>query len=160
MKFRTLGITLLIVSLGMVAIWLGQNGDERLIHHRMDQLLELASKQGPESKLQTLAKARQLRTYFAENARIQVEKNTHQLMDRQMLMGYFVRVRAAATTISVRMRNRHLTVDEKGEWAELRVTGKAVLDMGGQTDAYTERYQISLTQTDGEWLITEMRILE
>lgn len=160
MNIKSIGIGVGIVLVGVFFLFLGQNDDEKQIHERLDELIELAEKEGSEPQLTLLTKARKMSQYFVENPRVEFLPGSAAIDERDSLIGFFVGARKAASEISIGASHRNLVVDEGGEQAVLVFTGKARVVVGGSSDRHSQRLRMAFRKESGEWLISELQKVE
>ncbi len=157
-KKKALLAGLLIVVVALALFWLGRSGDERIINRRLDDLISLVNKDGPESQIEALGKARRISTFFVEQPLVRALPNQGVAHDRDRVAGILVVARNQASSIQVAMRNRQIHLSEDGLRARIYFTGSANVVYSGGSDRHRADYTMEMIKRDGEWLIVSVDI--
>ena len=160
-NIKPYSIAALVVVLVGGFLWFNTGDDEKQIHKQLDALETLISKSSEVGQLTLLTEAKKASQYFAEDLYVEAVPNSGKIQDRDQLTGYLVSARKVLKTIELSLSNRQTIVDEGEERALVNLTGKIKFeDRSGQSDRYSQRYQMSLVKEGGEWLISEVKMVE
>lgn len=159
MTVRRLLVVVTILA-AIAALWTWRNSDGRRIARELDQLTELVAKDGGESPLIGLARARQITGLFASHFEVRAEQLDFSTRDRQQLASFIHGYRRGAERIGVRVFDTSLSIDPRlgraTQHASFRFTGRGPL--GSSSETY--RVQINWLEEDGEWRIDWVDLLE
>lgn len=145
-----------IVAVAAIFFAIGRSGDEGRIHRRLDELVALVNKEGPESQIESAGKARRIVSYFVEQPRVRALPNQGVARARDQISGVLMAVRNHASTIEVSLRNRRIQVSEDGERAMVYFTGSADVVYPSGRDTHRANYVMEMIKQDGEWLIASV----
>jgi hypothetical protein len=133
---------------------------ERRINRSIKRLQQLVSKTPGESDLVALGKARQVSEMFAESFEFRAEGFDFYTRDRQRLAAGVHRYRSLSEAISMRVREKQLTVDGQQRRATSFITADFVTrarDISGR-EAY--RFQVDWVEQGDDWKIDFVELLE
>lgn len=144
---------------GYYRIWL--NDDERVIHAKVDELVELAGKEGEESVFSGIGTARQIARHFTEEFRLSMGRPFPEgTSSRDELTAVVHRARESSSEIRLRVSDRDLQVDESGERAVMELTGHGYLAHRGGRGEESRRFRVEWIKEDGDWFIRTVELLD
>jgi len=143
-----------------VGAWMWWTSDRRRLSARIDEMVELFEKSGPEDQLTAFGHTRQIVAMFAPGFVILARPYEGSIADRQQLAAVVQRYREGNTRIEIGDAERAISIDPERGTAETSAVfslsgGRGV---GGGVERF--RARIAWVRLDGEWKIHEVEILE
>lgn len=134
-------------------LWLAD--DERIIHAKVDDLVELASKEGEETVFVGVGRARRIADRFTEEFVLGMGRPFPDgTVTRDDLVVAVSQARGGVNELRLRVSDRDLTVDESGETAVMELTGRGLLSHQGHGRREdVRRFRVEWVKVDGDWLI-------
>jgi len=154
----------LVLALGLllagVAYWVirGSDRTEDAIQERMDELQTLAGKDGPESKLESLGRARRAGTYVTDRPYLEVMRGGPVFDRREELVSFLAGMRSRVANASVSFRTNSLELLPGDDRARMSVTVYVTATIRGEKQSYRERYQIQWELIDERWQISSLEL--
>lgn len=159
MKLVRVGLVTL-AAVALFVFWITRSSDQRRIERRLGTLQDLVAKNGEESQLVGLNRARQIVGLFAANFEVRAEQLRFSTRDRRELTGFIHSYRNGRDRVTMRTSTESLSIGEANRRAtqhvEFRFTG------GGPLGASSERYrvQINWVEQENEWRIDYIDLIE
>lgn len=150
----------LLTLLGTWGIVSWYTSPERRINAQLSEIQKLISKAPGENNLTALAKARAATDLFADSFEFEAEQFDFHTRDRQQLISGIHSYRSRAQTILMQFPQKDLSVGADQGRATSQVTAHFITkarDIAGR-EAY--RFQINWIESDGEWRMDYVRLLE
>lgn len=145
--------------LGYYYIWL--DDEERVIHGKVDELVELANKEGDESVFVGVGTARNIAEYFSEEFSLNMGRPFPTgTTNRDELTAVVTRARGSVSEVRLRTSDRELEIDPDGERAVMELTGHGNLDYQGSREGDARRFRIEWVKDGGDWLIRSVELVE
>lgn len=144
----------------LAAFWTWNGSDRRQIGRQMERLQDLVSKDGAESPLVGLNRARQIGELFATNFEVRAEQLRFSTRDRQQLAGFVHGYRRGSDRIHMRISDTSLSIMPElrraTQHASFQFTGAG--PMGSPTEIY--RVQVNWLREEVGWRIDYIDLLE
>jgi len=157
--FRRL-LIVLAALFAVAAYWVWNHSDRRQIARQLDRLEELVSKNGSESALIGLARAREITDLFAPDLEVRAEQLGFATRDRQQLTGFIHSYRRGPDRIGMRVFDTSQSIEPQigraTQAASFQFTGRGPL--GAPSEVY--RLQINWVERDSRWLIDYVDLVE
>ena len=141
-------------------LWLAD--DERIIHAKVDELAELASKEGEETVFVGVGQARRIANHFTEEFVLGMGRPFPDgTGTREDLMAAVTQARGGVDELRLRVSDRDLTVDASGESAVMELTGRGLLSYQGHGRREdVRRFRVEWVKVDGDWLIRRVDLID
>lgn len=151
---------LLIALAGAAAIWAFNRfgpSDARLIRKQLSVLEDLIAKDGKESNLVSVDKARRLGDLLTPEFEVDVAPYSERVTNRQELARLTLAYRSRSRSVWLEFRDEELEIDPAGRTARL----DAVAAVSGD-DLRRESYRVAIDweKSGGDWLIRRVEVLE
>lgn len=158
-KVKIIGVAVAVVAVVFLIMQLGKSDDEQQISALLDKLETLGSKEANETQIETLGTARKLGFCFVEQPYLRVP-HFSQAGTRQQLTGAMAGLRTQVIEADVSISSRAIKVSEDGRTASVNFIGTADVKARSGDEYSRQRYNMKLVKIDGDWLITEVTMLE
>lgn len=155
MKRIAVAAALLVAA---VAVWSWWSSDRRRLAARLDEVVELFEKSGPEDQLTSFGRTRAIVELFAPGFVVLAKPYEGTVTDRQQLAAIVQRYRDGSERIDVSDSERAFEIDAARGVAE----SAALFAISGGRGGGNERFRarVAWARIDGEWKIQELEILE
>ncbi len=164
---RKLGLLAVALALlGAVGYWgyffFWLSDDERVLHGKVDELVELASKEGEETVFAGVGRARRIAEHFTEEFRLSMGRPFPDgTITREDLVVVVSQVRSGAGELRLSVSDRELTIEPGETTAVMELTGRGLLSYQGERwreDA--RRFRVEWVKVDGDWLIRQVDLID
>ena len=160
-RSKTSIVVVLILALGILAIWRLFPDEEKKVRKQFDHLGEYASKAGNENPLATASKIQKFVSLFTDPCEVKVPfyalagKYNH-----QEIGAYTAGARSRYSELSFRFDDFAVLFPEK-ELAEVKVTGRLTgKQISGERVDETRELQCLFKKLEGQWLFYRFEIVE
>ncbi len=144
---------------GYFYLWL--EDDERIIHSKVNRLVEVAGKDGNETVFVGVSRAREIADHFSSDFSLDLGRPfPGGVSGRDELTAAIVQVRANAQELSLRATDRQLEIAEDGESAVMELTGRGSLSHSGGEAREARRFRVEWIREDGDWKIETVELLD
>lgn len=133
---------------------------QRQVNRNIKEIQKLVSKIPGESDLVALGKARRISEMFADNFEFRAEGFDFYTRDRQRLAAGVHQYRGFSQAISMRVRQKELTVDREHRRASSYLTAEFVTKARDITGREAYRFRIDWVEQEGGWRIDYVELLE
>ena len=159
MTARRIGIAVLVLA-ALVVFWTSRSGDRGAIERQLGELTELISKDGAETQLIGLNRARLVTELFASSFEVRAEQLRFSTRDRREMAGFIHGYRRGSDRITMRTSGATLDLDAANRRATHRVDFQ--FTGGGPLGSPSERYrvQINWLEEEGQWKIDYIDLIE
>ncbi len=148
-----------VLYFGYRYVWL--EDDERILHGRVDRLVELASKDGGETAFVEASRARDIAEHFTEEFHLDLGRPFPSgRFTRDDLTAAVVHARRNASRLRLRVSDRRLELDGEGGRAVMELTGHGRMEGGRGEAGEARRFRIEWVRQEGEWGIDRVELLE
>jgi hypothetical protein len=153
-------LALVVLALAAVVFWITRSGDRQQIERQLDELSELVSKDGTETPLAGLNRARLVTEHFASHFEVRAQQLRFSSRDKRELTGFIHGYRRGSERINMSASVQALDIDEENRRATHRVDFQ--FTGGGPLGAPSERYrvQINWLEEEGQWKIDYIDLIE
>lgn len=148
-----------LIAAVAAAVWAWWNSDRRQIEHALDRLERACEKDGPESPLSLVGRARTLLDSFAPGLLVRAAPYAGTIADGREMVGVIERYRATASRVRIADQERHLEIGSDGT-AEMSLVFRVDGVRGGGPGREEFRARLFWVRTDDGWKIREVEILE
>lgn len=155
--------TLLYAVVALVAVvWLIRylTSEERRIHRQLAALQELIEKEGPESNLAQVDRARRLGDLLTEAFEIRVDPLGRSLSDRRQLGQLFVQYRAGPQRIELSFFDEELEIEAQLGVAVMELVALVAAHGGDRLQRERYRLRFAWSKEEGTWRIRQIEVLE
>ncbi len=154
-------VLLLAAALYFGARYLWLEDDERVIHGKVDRLVELAGKDGEETVFVGIGRARDIADHFAEEFWLDLGRPFPSgRSSRDELTGAVAQARGNVNELRLRVSDRDLEIEEGGERAVMKLTGHGHLTARSEQGRDARRFRIEWVKEEGEWVIEKVELLD
>ncbi len=159
-------IILLVAVLGAAGyfgyryLWLAD--DERILHGKVDKLVELAEKEGEETLFSSIGTAREIAGHFTEEFVVSMGRPFPEgRQDRDEFAAVIHQARSSAGDLRFRVSDRDLVVAEDGGSAVMELTGHGIARFHehGRRDE-SRRFRVEWIKEEGDWLISRVELID
>jgi hypothetical protein len=152
-------VALALIVAVAAAVWTWWRSDRRRIERGLDRLERACEKDGPESPLSLVGRARTLLDSFAPGLLVRAAPYAGTISDERELVGVIERYRATANRIRVTDEERRLEVGSNGT-AEMSLIFRVEGIRSGGPGREGFRARLFWVRTDEGWKIREIEVLE
>lgn len=160
MKLNIGIVALLAVCIAAVLVYRQCKQDARRINRRLDQLVTVLEKEAAQSQIRTIAKARQVTSFFTADAVIRLHPVYPHTISRAELNPIFLRVHNMVDSLSIRIRDRRFELDREGGTAIMRLAAIGTVHIQGRRDTPTYEFELHWVKQDREWFIERAEIVQ
>ena len=146
-----------------VGIWLFSHmgGEKRRIEKRLDRLVELVEKDGPENDLVAANKARNVGLLFARDFQIDLQGRARGVVtERQRIAQVMLRYRSAPSRLVLAFRDVESELDDAERAADMTAVAIASATTDGDLQRRRFRLFFHWVKEDREWVIRRAELVE
>ncbi len=158
---KTSIIVVLILALGILAIWRLFPDEEKKVRKQFDHLAEYASKAGDENPLATASKIKKVVSLFTDPCEVEIPfYSLAGKYNHQEIGVYAAGARSRFAELSFRFDDFTVLFPEK-DIAEVQVTGRLTgKQINGEWAHETRELQCLLKKIEGQWLLGRFSVVE
>lgn len=151
-------VCLALLAAGGAYFFFWGDSDEKIINRKLDELVELAEKDGEESPFVALGDSGKILTYIALEPDVELGSPLPAIQDRQELRGVIVQVRQNLQSLRIRILKRDLLVAEDRQSAVMEVEAEGTATYSGESGRERRQFTVDWIREEGEWVIQKVRM--
>ncbi len=150
----------LVLAAAAVSAWLYLTSDTRRIRSRLDTLVELSEKNGPEQGIEALTKAAGIGKLFSEQCTLHLEEYGHRgSYHRKDITDSVFMIRNRSHQVTIAMYDITIAVENSSQ-AAIALTLHLSGVVGEEQAVEVNEIALTMNKEEGDWLIYSVTVVQ